>query len=412
MEAKLSALEVKALRKQPGKHRVGPTGLYLQVKPGAASASWLFRFMKNGKAHWAGLGRYSTFDLPEARHRARAYHQLLADGGDPLLAKREKLTATKIAAARSLTFDECARAYIADQEAGWSSSKHKAQWSNSLAAYASPVFGSLPVAAVDDGLVLRALKAIWTTKPETASRVRGRIEAVLDSARVNGLRSGENPARWKGHLSHLLPPRAKVRRVEHFAAMPYTEVGAFTTALREREGIAARALEFAILTAARTNEVLGARWDEIDGDVWVIPGTRMKGNRPHRVPLSDRAREILEALPREDGNPHVFVGARAGKPLAGMAMLLVLRGMGRGDVTTHGFRSSFRDWAAERTAFANHVLEMALAHAIPSGVEAAYRRSDLFDQRRQLMQVWAEYCAQPSGADNVLHIGKRRNAAT
>jgi integrase len=407
MEAKLSALEVKALRKRPGKHRVGPTGLYLQVKPGAASASWLFRFMRDGKQHWVGLGRYSTFDVTEARQRARAYHQLIADGGDPLLARREQIAAAKIASAKTLTFDQCAAAYIADHAAAWRSAKHRAQWATSLAAYVSPTFGSLPIAAVDDGLVLRALKAIWTTKPETAARVRGRIESVLDWAKVHGYRTGENPARWRGHLGHLLPARSKVRRVKHFAAMPYTEVGAFMTALREREGLAARALEFCVLTACRTSEALGACWDEIDGDVWVVPAERMKGSRPHRTPLSDRAVEILQSLPIVDGNPHIFAGARAGKPLAGMAMLLVLRAMGRGDVTAHGFRSSFRDWAAERTAFPREVAEMALAHAIPSAVEAAYRRSDLFDKRRQLMEAWATFCTQLSGTDNVTPLRRK-----
>jgi integrase len=260
-------------------------------------------------------------------------------------------------------------------------------------------------------LVLKALEQIWTTKPETASRVRGRIEAVLDWAKVREYRDGENPARWRGHLDKLLPARRKVRKVEHHAALPYAELPAFMAALRQRDGTAARALEFAILTAARTGEVIGARWSEIDlqARTWTIPDSRMKAGREHRVPLSDRAIEIIHGLPRESANGFVFAGAREKQALSNMALLMTLRRMGRDDLTTHGFRSTFRDWAAERTGYPNEVVEMALAHAVSNAVEAAYRRGDLFDKRRHLMADWMAFCAEPLKSGDA--IPYRRRAA-
>ena len=279
-----------------------------------------------------------------------------------------------------VTFRQCAERYVAAHEPAWKNSKHKAQWRATLGTYCYPVFGDVAVGAIDVGLVTKALEPIWTTKPETAGRVRGRMEAILDWATVRGYRTGDNPARWKGHLDKLLPARGKVRRVKHHAALPYPEVPAFVPLLREREGLSARALEFVILTAARTSEAIGARWSEIDlaNKVWTIPRDRMKGGREHRVPLSDRAIEIIASLPREA--EYVFPGARAGKPLSNMALLTTLRRMGRGDLTAHGFRSTFRDWAAETTGFPSDVVEMALAHAVSSKVEAAYRRGDLFEK--------------------------------
>jgi integrase len=275
------------------------------------------------------------------------------------------------------------------------------------ATYVYPVLGELPVAAIDTGLVVQILDPIWAKKPETASRVRGRIEAVLDAATVRGFRQGPNPAQWKGNLAHILPARARVRKVAHHAALPFAELPAFMAALRGREGMAARALEFAILTAGRTDEVLGAPWGEFDPEakVWTIPAERMKGSREHRVPLSGAALAVLEEVRplavTRDGQPDasapVFPGARRALPMSNMAMLMLLRRMKRGDLTIHGFRSTFSDWAAECTAYPREVVEMALAHAVENKVEAAYRRGDLFDKRRQLMAAWANYCVGAAG---------------
>jgi integrase len=256
-----------------------------------------------------------------------------------------------------------------------------------------PRFGQVAVAAIDTALVTDALEPIWTAKPETAGRVRGRIESILDWAKARGFRDGENPARWRGHLDALLPDRRKLRRVVHHAALPYVEAPAFINELRQREAIAARALEFAILTAGRTSEVLGARWPEIQGETWIVPSNRMKAAVEHRVPLCRRAVELLAQLPRED--EFVFIGARSGRPLSNMALLVLLRRMGRGDLTAHGFRSTFRDWCAECTGYPREVAEAALAHAIESKVEAAYRRGDLFEKRRRLMEEWGSYCESP-----------------
>ena len=283
---------------------------------------------------------------------------------------------------------------MASHGAGWTNPKHRQQWKNTLVTYAYPSFGGLSVAAVETGLVLKALEPIWIEKPETAGRVRGRIEAVLDWAKARGYRDGENPARWRGHLDKLLPNRRKVRRVRNHPAMPYVELPVFMRDLRARDSMSARALEFTILCAARTGEVIGARWPEVElaEKVWMIPAERMKTGKEHRVPLSDRSVELLEALPRE--SEFVFMGGRAGKPLSNMAMLELIRGMKPGSgYVPHGFRSTFRDWAAECSSHPDYVVEMALAHTISSKVERAYRRGDLFDKRGRLMADWADYCA-------------------
>ena len=274
-----------------------------------------------------------------------------------------------------------------------------------LKTYASPVFGKVAVQAVDVALVMKALEPIWANKPETASRLRGRIEAILDWAKVRGLRSGENPARWRGHLDHLLPARGKVRRVKHHAALPYIQIATFLDELRRCDGVAARALEFAILTATRTNEVLGARWDEIDlaARVWIIPEPRMKAGREHRVPLSDAAMSVLKFMQSVRQNEYIFPGDRRAT-LSNMALLMTLRRMNRGDLTTHGFRSTFRTWAAERTAFPREVVEAALAHVVGNKVEAAYQRGDMFDKRRRLMEAWAHFCAKASTTAEIVPI--------
>jgi integrase len=315
---------------------------------------------------------------------------------DPIDARRAGRARQRLDAAKTITFKQCAAAYINAHRAGWRNDKHAGQWSATLATYAYPIIGALPVQAVDMGLVLKVLEPIWTAKPETASRVRGRLESILDFAKVRGERDGENPARWRGHLDKLLPAHSKVRQVEHHAALPYAELPAFLASLGQEEGIAAPSLEFAILTAARTGEVIGARWDEIDlfDKTWTVPAARMKARREHRVPLSPRVLTILEDMQaaRDAGNAHVFPGGKAGKPLSNMAFLMLLRRMGRGDLTAHGFRATFKTWASERTSFQNEIVEASLAHAIGGKVEQAYQRGDLFDKRRRLMQRWATFC--------------------
>jgi integrase len=273
------------------------------------------------------------------------------------------------------------------------------------------VIGKLPVQAVDTGLVMKVIEPLWAAKPETASRLRGRVEVILDWAKVRGYRQGENPARWRGHLDHLLPAKSKIRKVVHHAALPYAKAGAFMTVLRGQHGIAARALEFLILTATRTGETLGATWDEFDLEarLWTIPAARMKGGREHRVPLTEAAASVLESLQEARQSDFVFPGARQSRPLSEMALLMLLRRMGFGEITVHGFRSAFRDWAAERTTFPREVAEMALAHAISDAVEAAYRRGDLFDKRRKLMDAWAAYCAkaEANGGNKIVPLAMR-----
>lgn len=399
---KLSAKLVQSLSK-PGRYGDG-RGLWLQVTAPKAedkrpSKSWLLRYTLHGRAREMGLGPLDLVSLAEARDRAKAARKLLLDGVDPIEVRRQQRAEARLQAAQGVTFEECATRYIAAHESSWRNEKHRAQWSSTLTTYAFPVLGSLPVAAIDTGLVLKVLEPIWTEKPETASRLRGRIETVLDWATVRTYRAGPNPARWKGHLAKLLPSKSKVAKVKHHSALPYDQIGAFMAALRQQIGYSARALEFTILTAARTGEVIGAKWSEVDldGQVWTVPAERMKAGREHRVPLSPRAVEILKALPRDEGD-FVFPGGKKGKPLSQMALLATLRRMGRGDLTTHGFRSTFRDWVSEQTAYPHEAAEMALAHTVSDKVEAAYRRGDLLQKRQRMMADWAIYCGKvPAG---------------
>jgi integrase len=288
------------------------------------------------------------------------------------------------------TFEDCAKALIASHEASWRNAKHRAQWNSTLATYAYPKIGNLPVSVIDTGLVMKVLQPIWGTKPETAGRVRGRIEAVLNWAKVSGYRDGPNPALWRGHLDQLLPPKTKVRKVVHHAAVPYRDMGTFMPKLRDHASMSAIALEFLILTATRTGETLGALWDEMDLEerMWIIPAERMKADAEHRVPLSVRAIEIVKSMDEIRQGDLVFPGAKQGRPLSDMSLLMLLRRMGYGAYTSHGFRSTFRDWVADQTSFPSEVAEMALAHTISDAVEAAYRRGDLFDKRRKLMAAW------------------------
>ena len=392
---RLTALKVDKA-KDPGMYADGG-GLYLRVTTDGTK-NWVFRFMLNGRPRWMGMGPLHTIGLADARARAAACRRQRHDGIDPIDARRAAKQQARLDAAKAITFKECAASYVAAHKAGWRNDKHAAQWEATLATYAEPVIGKLSVQAIDTALVLRVIEPLWTTKPETAGRLRGRIESVLDWAKVRGYRAGENPARWRGHLDKLLPARSKVRKVEHHAALPYAELPAFLVSLREQEGTAARALEFTILTAARTGESMGARWDEINTRerLWIVPAARMKAGREHRIPLTGRAIAILQELKPADSAEakFIFAGGKEGRPLSNMAFLMLLRRMERGDLTAHGFRSSFRDWAAERTSFPSEVVEMALAHAVGTKVEAAYRRGDLFEKRRRLMDAWGDYLAK------------------
>jgi integrase len=332
-----------------------------------------------------------------AREKAAEARALLGAGGDPL-AERAAAEAERRAratrAAEAITFRAAATAFLAAHEAGWRNAKHRRQWGATLATYAFPAFGDLPVGEVALAHVLAAVEPIWRTKPETASRLRGRIESILDFATVRGWRAGDNPARWKGNLAALLPAKAKVRPVAHHAAMRWQDVPGFVADLAGRESVAALALRFLILTAARTGEVLGARWDEIDGDVWTVPASRMKAGREHRVPLSPAALAIVARMAAVRTGDVIFPGQRAGQPLSAMAATMLLRRMGQGAVTAHGFRSAFRDWAGEATAHPREVIEHALAHRLKDKAEAAYARGDLFEKRRRLMADWATFLAQ------------------
>jgi integrase len=356
-----------------------------------------------------GLGPLHTVSLAEARDKAHKCRKLRLDGIDPIEAREASRRAAKLTAASAITFRECAERYIAAHKAGWRNAVHAEQWPQTLGSYVYPVFGELPVQAVDVGLVMKAIEPLWQTKTETANRTRGRIESILDWAKTRGYREGENPARWRGHLENLLPKRSKVQAVEHHAALPYVEIGAFMAELRKQESVAARALEFAIMTAARTGEVIGARWSEIDLDakVWNIPASRMKANRPHRVPLSDAALAIVKAMAEIRQGDFVFPGTRANRPMNKTGLMLVLQRMGCTDTTVHGLRSTFRDWAAESTSFPAEIAEAALAHQVGDAVERAYRRSDLFDRRRQMMDQWARFCEAPAGGEVVpLHASR------
>jgi len=392
---KLSALAASKANK-PGRYSDG-AGLWLQVTK-AGTKSWLFRYMRYGKAREMGLGALHTISLSDAREKALQCRKLLQDGKDPIEEKRSTLQQARLDESKTLTFTECAEKYIEAHRSGWRNAKHITQWENTISTYATPIFGSLPVAGIDTTLVMKCLEEIWEKKPETASRLRGRIEAVLDWATAREYRKGENPARWRGHLNKLLPSRAKVAKVKHHKALPYSEIPAFMDKLRQQDGIAARAMEFLVLTATRTNETLGAQWSEIDMDaaLWTIPAERMKAGREHRVPLSPRALDILRAMEELKQGDFIFPGRSFGKSLSNMACLMTLRRMKRTDLTAHGFRSTFRDWTAEVTSCPSEVAEMALAHTVSDKVEAAYRRGDLFKKREKLMKDWTAYCQLPA----------------
>jgi integrase len=399
--------------KQPGMYPDGG-GLYLQVTTGeddSVRKSWLFRYAIGGRERQMGLGRLTDVSLAEARDRAAAAREQRREGKDPIIEREALRAQASAAAARAISFDECAKAYIAAHRAGWRNPKHASQWANTIGTYCSPVFGKLSVHLVDVGLVLKVLEPLWAKKPETASRLRGRIERILDWAKVRGYRNGDNPARWRGHLDHLLPNRGKVRRVKHHAALPYSDLPAFFQELRARDAVAASTLQFAILTAARTGEVIGAKWSEINlvGRVWTIPPERMKSGREHRVPLNAPAIEVIRKIAKVRENEYLFPGQRRAT-LSNMSLLMLLRRMVRANITAHGFRSTFRDWVEEQTNTPRAVAEMSLAHSIGSAVEAAYRRGDLFEKRRVLMEQWGSFCTRELEAGNIKNFRTHRIA--
>lgn len=388
---KLSALVVRNANK-PGHYGDGG-GLWLQVSS-SGSKCWVFRYDRSGSRHEMGLGAVHTVDLATARVQAQACRLQLQHGIDPLAERQRARAARMRELARQLSFDECAAAYIAAHRAGWANAKHAAQWESTLSRYASPYIGALPVAAVDTHLIVKVLVPIWSTKTETATRLRGRIESILDWATVKQYREGDNPARWRGHLDNLLAMPTKIAPVRNHPALPWHDIARFMSELRQREGNAARAVEFAILTACRSGEVRGATWSEIDfkSRLWIVPAERMKARKEHRVPLSTGAMALLKTM--SQGAGLVFPGRDVGIPLSDMSLTAVLRRMGRHDITVHGFRSTFRDWCAEAegNTFAREVCEHALAHSLPDKVEAAYRRGDLLEKRVLLMQAWSEFC--------------------
>lgn len=409
-----TALQIKNLNK-PGVYAVGkPKGLSVRVRPslthgqpnGAVVLQWILRYMLDGKARTMGLGSYPDVSLEQARKIAQDVrtNQVKLHGIDPLAQKaaaKEEERKQRAWLLQRKTFDECAREYISVHRSSWRNAKHTTQWENTLAQYVSPAIGKVPVDELTMTQVLGVLMPIWQTKNETASRVRGRIESILDWAKAQGIRHGDNPAAWDGGLRDLLPAISRNRRIEHHPALPYTEIGSFMATLRAQPGMAARALEFLVLTGCRTNEVIGADWTEIDlaTGQWVIPANRMKAGREHRVPLSHQAVALLKSVGTADG---VVFAAPRGGALSNMALLALLKRMRRTDITIHGFRSTFRDWAGETTSHAREVIEHALAHGLKDQTEAAYARGTLMQKRRRLMQEWSDRC----DSDDMISNGK------
>jgi integrase len=405
------ALSVKRIEriKEPGRYR-DRKNLFLQVTE-SGGKSWLFKYQFRGRPREMGLGSYQYVTLEDARDLAEKNQKLLRgkDPIDPLAERKAERDAEALKDAKTKTFEMAATEYFNGHAAQWTNAHYHGKFLSSLKMYAFPHIGDLSVAAIDTGLVLKVIEPIWLTKPDTANRVRGRIENVLGWATVRGFRSGDNPARWAGHLKEALP--AKTRVTKHQPALPYAEVPAFVAALADQRGdVNSKALEFLILTAARSGEVIGARWSEIDFDnkLWVIPPERMKEKKPHRVPLVDRAIQILKELPRE--GDFVFIGSRKNMPLGKNSFLKLIWAIGRDDITVHGFRSSFRDWAGETTAFPADICEAALSHAVGGKVQITYQRGDLLEKRRKLMEAWAAFVKLPKRTATVTPIRKQRGA--
>jgi integrase len=399
---------------KPGLYSDGG-GLCLQVSS-FNTKSWVFRYMIDKRARKMGLGDFELVSLKKAREKRTAAYALVKDGIDPIDERAARLSAQAAQKAMALTFKECAEGYIEAHKAGWKNAKHAAQWTATLETYAYPTIGKLQVQDIETVHIEKILRPIWNEKTETASRVRGRIEKVLDRAKALGLRSGDNPARWTGHLSELFPAKAQVAPVEHHPAMPYADVPAFMTRLRAKEGSSARALEFTILTAARTGDTIGATRKELNGrdSLWTVPKERVKGKKgarkkDHVIPLSQAALAALDGVPEE--SDYLFPGGKEGAGLSNAAMSELLKGMGYSPdyATVHGFRSTFKDWCSDMTSFPNEMSEVALSHTVSDKVEAAYRRGNMVERRRQMMEAWAKFCAGKAvGADNVVAMGARR----
>jgi integrase len=397
----------KIVRLGPGRH-FDRDGLYLD-KAGTGNGSWLLRYQRDRREKWLGLGPLRDFDLEEARERARKARQQLRDGVDPIEAKRQQRAAKRLEATRAIMFESAARQYHAQHEKKWSSTRHRLQYLASLQQHVFPIIGQLPVAMIDTAAVLSVLEPMWTTRFKTASRIRIRIENILDWSAVRGFRVGDNPARWKGHLAEVLPSKGELGKVVHHKAMPYGEMPAFIAALLEQQGVAPKAMEFLILCASRTSEVLGAKRSEFDlaAKTWVVPPERMKSRKEHRVALSDRAIEILKSLPREEGDDvPVFLGTSASGGLHKLVLPTLLKTMDI-DATVHGMRATFKTWASEQTAFPREIIEQCLAHVVGSEAERAYLRSDVIEKRRKLMDAWAVFVTSPSRVVTVTPIRKR-----
>jgi integrase len=397
----------------PGLHHDG-RGLYLQVKNGGRS--WVLRYMHGGKPRYMGLGPFPDVTLAKARRKAEECRALLNDGIDPIDARQERVLTARLAAANSVTFKHAAEQYIDAHKAGWRNAKHAEQWQSTLETYAFPLLSALPVQAIDTGLVIKVLQPIWKEKTETATRLRQRIEAVLDWGKANGYRQGDNPARWRGHLDKLLPKASKVHKVAHFEAMPYAELPAFFAHLAKRDTISAKALAFTILTVARSGETRNARLGEVDfkGAIWTVPKERTKSGREHRVPLTKEALSLLRALPhlRNDEPETLLFPNAQDRPLSDTAMRKYLQeDMKKASLTVHGFRSTFRDWAAERTNVPGEIAEAALGHVNGDKTEAAYLHTDFFDRRRKLMEMWAKFCASGAVSSGKKVIPFRKRAA-
>lgn len=404
--------ELKIKHAKPG-YWLDGDGLYLQVSP-AGAKSWIYRFQLNGKRREMGLGSLGNVTAKEARRRAAEARAMVHNKVDPLEHRKQQaqaaITRAAEAASGAITFKKVSLEYIEASRAGWKNAKHISQWENSLATYAYPVMGDTPVGEIDTAMVLEVINPIWLTKTETAKRVRSRIELVLSYAKVKGYRSGENPAIWRGHLENVLPKPGKIAPLRHHPALPYDQMSEFMGKLRQHKGVSMLCLEFVILTACRSGEALKAKWSEIDEEkgVWVIPAERMKAFREHRVPLSGAALAVLKEARKICQGEYVFPGVRSGKPMSDMSLSMLMRRIQSG-LTVHGNRSAFRDWAAEVTHYPGEMAEMALSHVVGNKVEAAYRRGDLFEKRRQMMADWAAWC-EPKKTASVTRIKSKAAA--
>ncbi len=406
---RLTALKVQGIikRGERGFYNDG-AGLHLQISKWG-TPSWVYRYTYRGTTRWMGLGSADDFTLAKAREQCGEQREKLKAKKDPLAERDEERLQARMEKARRCTFDEACDRFIAAHEPSWKNPRHRQQWHNSLQTYVRPILGHMPVSEIETGDVMRCLEPIWKTKTETASRVRGRIEKVMDWAKAHGYRDGENPAAWKGHLANLLPAKGKITKVQHHAAMPYAQVPGFMATLRNAQSVSARALEFTVLTGCRTSEVIDAKVHEFDLNkrVWEIPAARMKSGSPHTVPLTPRMVEILQDVANRHDRDYAFVNPQTGRNLSNMAMAEFLKAISP-NVTVHGFRSSLRDWLAEQTSFSHDLCEMALAHAVKDGTVKAYKRSDLLEKRRALMGAWDQYCGTPRPACDVVPLRKAK----